>query len=189
VALDGGPAPSPGDVVRLVGFGADENGQSGVKRQGTAQVAAVTATELQVSPAPALACGGDSGGPLLVADQLAAVTSFGDATCAASSTHVRVPAAFIADSLAAIASLPSASRPSPSDLCGAPCAADGDCPLGFVCGGSRCTLPGGDAVHIGHACSADGDCSGTCVALDDGCRCLDPCAPRTPSAGGCSFVR
>jgi hypothetical protein len=189
LALDPGPSPAPGDSVRLVGFGVDENGQLGQKRQGTAQLTAVTTSQLQVSPAPALACGGDSGGPLLYAEQIAGVTSFGDAACAVSATYVHVPAAFVSDALSSIAAMPTLRRPSPSDLCHVACTDDGQCPLGFACTSGHCALPGGAAVTVAHTCSADGQCAGgQCTALDDGCHCLEPCAPTMKPSRGCSFV-
>jgi Trypsin len=187
IAVDSGPAPSPGESVRLSGFGADESGQVGLKRQGTAQIDSVSPSALRVVPSPALSCGGDSGGPLLHGERLAGVASFGDAACAASATYAPVPAAFIAGALAQLA--PAALRPSPSDLCRAACDADVKCPLGFVCARGRCTLPGAAASAVGKVCGTDGECpGGSCVALDVGCRCVIACEPLVPSSGGCSFV-
>jgi Trypsin len=199
VALDLAPPPAPGTAVRLVGFGADDNGVVGAKRTGAALLDAVGDAELRVGPAPALSCGGDSGGPMLLGDgggeRVAGVASYGDAGCAVSTSYARLDtqSAFLGDALAQIAALPVATpRPSleAGAGCGRACAGDRDCPLGFVClPGGGCGLPGAAASSVGAACTSDATCAGgSCIALEGGCRCVTPCEPTRRSPGGCSFA-
>jgi hypothetical protein len=178
-----GPPPSPGSSVRLVGFGADEKSLIGPKRQGTALVDSADSMTVVVKPSPALACGGDSGGPLLYMEQLAGVTSYGDANCSASATYSVIDPSFVADAVRQIAALPESPRPSPTALCHFACGSDADCPSGFQCSAARCTLPGAAVSDIGERCTAKSSCS--CAALEGGCFCLHPC----PEPGGCSFAR
>jgi len=58
-------APVAGDEVTIVGFGRDDAGNAGAKRAGTATIASVAATTLDLAAAPASTCDGDSGGPTL----------------------------------------------------------------------------------------------------------------------------
>ena len=96
-------------TVRLVGFGetAGGAGDGGVKRMGTADVDVERADEIDLVPAPSLACVGDSGGPVLLdvggVDTLVAVVSRGDGACALRTTAIRTDVhrdAFIAPYLA-----------------------------------------------------------------------------------------
>ena len=88
----GTAAPSAGDLLTIVGFGANENEETGVRRVGSVEFAAVTETyevdkntvhhnegSLVVNPGPTnqVVCGGDSGGALLAGDDLIGVTSGG----------------------------------------------------------------------------------------------------------------
>jgi V8-like Glu-specific endopeptidase len=88
----GTDAPAAGDLLTIVGYGANENNETGVRRVGTVEFAAVTETyevnqstvhhaegSLVVNPGPTnqVVCGGDSGGALLVGDDLVGVTSGG----------------------------------------------------------------------------------------------------------------
>ncbi len=183
-------------TVRVVGFGADEQQTVGVKRQGTASIDQVDATTFRIRPAPALTCVGDSGGPVLLTaggiEQLAGVTSFGDAQCASSGTNVRVDAqtSWIQTTLAQIAATPPppprASLDPAVDFCAQACSGDEQCPAGLLCANGRCAPLGLNAGRFGAVCTST-CATGTCVALSDGCRCLVDC--NAPMAGGCSVTR
>lgn len=101
--------PSSGDELRVVGFGrpaADVTARSGDRRSGVARVRAVTATAIEVTPGPSLACVGDSGGPVLArvgdAEVVVGLTSHGDERCAEEAIATRVDAelAFVDEALA-----------------------------------------------------------------------------------------
>ena len=84
--------PTQGDLLTIVGFGANENEETGVRRVGQVEYQATTETYLEnqqtvdsavgslvVNPGPnnELVCGGDSGGALLMGETLIEVTSGG----------------------------------------------------------------------------------------------------------------
>ena len=85
-----------GQLALVVGFGADDEGETGSRRSGTARVTAAQAGTFSIAAEPAMSCDGDSGGPsFLTPDdvpRLIGVTSFGDVACTAG-THTR---AFVA---------------------------------------------------------------------------------------------
>ncbi len=99
-----------GASVRLVGYGlAELTGVTGVKRQGTARITEITAMTISSGPGPALTCSGDSGGPVLVSEEVAGVVAYGDPECAQSSTSMRADVQldrFITPTLATIAASP-----------------------------------------------------------------------------------
>jgi hypothetical protein len=85
--------------VRAVGFGVDgsEGDFPDLKRSGTMQVAHVTPDGFDTTPAPAMTCTGDSGGPLLVTDaqgleQLVGITVAGDPGCQSVAHNQRLDA-------------------------------------------------------------------------------------------------
>ncbi len=83
-------------TLRLVGFGITGQGQddAGIKREGTAKIAAVRAEELVVVPGPSLSCLGDSGGPgLLPAGTIAGVVSRTDSECSDHAIYTRIDVA------------------------------------------------------------------------------------------------
>lgn len=83
-------------TIRVVGFGITGQGQddAGIKREGTAKIAAVRAEELVVVPGPSLSCLGDSGGPaLLPAGTIAGVVSLTDSECSDHAIYTRVDVA------------------------------------------------------------------------------------------------
>jgi V8-like Glu-specific endopeptidase len=183
-------------TVRVVGFGADDQQQVGVKRQGTAAIDQVDAATFRIRAAPALSCNGDSGGPVLLTsggvEQLAGVTSFGDPQCTSSGTNVRVDAqaSWIQMTLAQIAATPPPSPRAPLDpsvdFCAQPCSGDDQCPANLFCTDGRCAPFGLSAGRFRAACT-DTCATGSCVALADGCRCLVDC--NAPMPGGCSVTR
>lgn len=192
-------ALGPADVgaqVRIAGFGSDELGGLGVKREGTAVITAVHARDFVIGAAPAMSCEGDSGGPVYITrnatEELAGITAFGDAQCKLSGTNMRVDTydAFIAPNLAA--SPPA--RPafdSSADFCAASCSEDADCPLGMGCvpnpaGGMACGLRGLPPGQLAGACGAGGECeSGMCLSIGASCACYAPCA-KPDDDDGCS---
>ncbi|HEY5920132.1 MAG TPA: trypsin-like serine protease [Kofleriaceae bacterium] len=189
-------ASAIGGPVRMVGFGADEDGITGVKRQGTARITEVTAATIVVAPDPALHCNADSGGPVLLAEEIAGVVAFGDAACATSGTSTRADVhldAFIAPTLARIAgSAPATRPPLDADATCAACELTEDCPRGTECVEGTCVVLG--IVHgaLGSSCTDEAACSGApCLAgLDEAaCRCVvttcdgdDGCGCRTVGA-------
>ncbi len=194
-------ALGPADVgaqVRIAGFGSDELGGLGVKRQGTATITAVNPRDFVIGAAPAMSCEGDSGGPVYITrnaiEELAGITAFGDAQCKLSGTNMRVDAydAFIAPNLAAS---PPPARPGldPSaDFCAASCADDADCPLGMGCvpnpaGGMACGPRGLPPGLLTGTCGAGGECeSGMCLSVGESCSCYAPCAAPPKDDDGCS---
>ncbi len=84
------PSDAAGASVTIVGYGSDGTGAPGIRRAGTATIDQLDGATVVLAPGPALTCGGDSGGPVLLGGELIAVTSFGDAACAVSTTAVRV---------------------------------------------------------------------------------------------------
>ncbi len=85
-------ASSVGASARVVGFGtvtavaiAD-----GERRTGTMQISAVDPLTFTATPLPSNTCGGDSGGPVFVGDQLVGVTIAGDPTCKVRATNARL---------------------------------------------------------------------------------------------------
>lgn len=107
-----------------------------------------------------MTCEGDSGGPVFVTsnatEEVAGITSFGDAQCMQSGTNMRVDAYrtdFIDPNVAAIEAAP-AVRPAFDpchDYCADACTGDADCPVGMGCvanpaaglaGGMSCGLRG-----------------------------------------------
>jgi antitoxin component YwqK of YwqJK toxin-antitoxin module/V8-like Glu-specific endopeptidase len=192
-----------GTTVRVAGFGMDDAGQVGTKRQGTARVTALAADTFDLAAAPAMSCAGDSGGPVLVdvggESRVAGVTSFGDAACRVG-TNTRVDvhmSSFIAPVLAELA----ASRPSrPSitpelDTCTAACTDDADCPRGMVClpqenKPNACALNGLPPGRFGQSCTEGGCPGGNCVeAGEAGCLCYQFCDAVAPPEDGCSAGR
>ena len=187
-------ASDVGANVRVVGFGLDEYGQAGAKRQGDATILEIRSDDFVTAPNPAATCQGDSGGPVLLAEVLAGVISHGDPDCMNLSVHARVDteASFIQPLLAqidALSDLPERVAIDPAiDYCAMDCTVDGDCPSDMACvdtgGGSRgCGFLGSVPGRFGGACNADA-CDGTpCVDVGDTCRCYLPCEGRR--TGGC----
>ncbi len=141
VAIEMGE-PNQGDLLTIVGFGANENEETGIRRVGQVEYQATTETYLEnqqtvdnavgslvVNPGPnnELVCGGDSGGALLMGQTLIGVTSGGvvavgdDNPCVRSrSANFISPAAYI-DWIRGIVDLPQAAQPeiAPELLCSA----------------------------------------------------------------------
>ncbi|MGC6417569.1 MAG: S1 family peptidase [Bradymonadia bacterium] len=141
VAIEMGE-PNQGDLLTIVGFGANENEETGVRRVGQVEYEATTETYLEnrttvdnavgslvVNPGPnnELVCGGDSGGALLMNGNLVGVTSGGvvaagdDNPCVRSrNANFISPAAYI-DWITNIVDLPVAEAPAidPELVCSA----------------------------------------------------------------------
>ncbi len=189
-------AADVGTPVRIVGFGADELGAVDIKRTGTASITTVNARDFVIGAAPAMSCEGDSGGPVFITrnaiEELAGITSFGDAQCKVSGTNTRVDA--YAPFIQASTTASPAARPeldTSADFCAASCEGDADCPLGMGCvanpaGGRGCGLRGLAPGSFGDTC--DGACAGgMCLSIGTGCQCYVPCA-ATDDDGGCSIA-
>jgi hypothetical protein len=84
----------PGNLLTLVGYGRDDDGQTGTRRSGRACVFETTAKHFRVRPQPALSCAGDSGGPALAevdgVEQVVGVASYGDPICIGVATYARL---------------------------------------------------------------------------------------------------
>lgn len=199
--------PTAGDLVRVLGFGADDTGRVGGKRSGTARITTSEATVFSIEAAPGMSCSGDSGGPVFATrdgvEELVAVTSYGDTECRIG-FNTRVPPfrAFVDGVVAEAAVLP----PRPSldssvDACAKSCESDRDCPRGARCtarenGALRCALSGFAPGALREACSASSGCEkDPCIALEaigvagGECRCYRACdamseQPRTLAGGG-----
>jgi V8-like Glu-specific endopeptidase len=190
------PEDGVGRTVQVVGFGLDEQGHTGHRRSGTAQVSAVGAGAFSIQAAPGMSCGGDSGGPVFLeaggTGPLVGVTSFGNLACTAG-TNMRIDAheAFLREALAAAAQTPPARAPfGPEvDACTVRCQEHADCPLGMACvpwatGEKSCAAAGLEAGRFGPACTHSDD-NRLCVKAGEGCRVWLPCE-ATPAGGGCS---
>ncbi|QDE85753.1 S1 family peptidase [Myxococcus xanthus] len=193
------PADGVGRLARVVGFGVDGEGGSGLRRGGLSRIRSVEADAFSVEAAPAMSCGGDSGGPVFIEEdgleRLAGVTSFGDLTCSTgTNTRVDVHADFIQ------AAIDDASRGAPVrapvepdvDSCAQRCRAHVDCPVGMACvaredGTQSCAVAGLEAGHFGPACT-DSLGEHPCVKAGSACRLWLPCSePRDATAqGGCA---
>ena len=81
-----------GMMARIVGYGVTAAGAvtDGMQREGTMQISAVDALTLTATPSPSNSCGGDSGGPVFIGDQLVGVTISGDPTCMVRAVNARV---------------------------------------------------------------------------------------------------
>lgn len=84
----------PGNLLILVGYGRDDDGQVGTRRSGRACVFETTAKHFRVRPEPALSCAGDSGGPALAeldgVQRVVGVASYGDPLCTGAATYARL---------------------------------------------------------------------------------------------------
>jgi hypothetical protein len=196
-----------GGALRAVGFGVTSPvaGDPGVKREGAMQLGAVRAASFDATPAPAMTCAADSGGPVFAtiasAEQLVGVTSRGDAACAATATNARydvVKAPFVDPFAQASASAPAgwpAGLTSIDQLAAHACATDDECPALMTCldepAGRRCGFHWLGAGAFGAACADDATCgpSGRCARVwpdgADACHCFaSSTAPPGPDAAG-----
>jgi hypothetical protein len=95
-ALEAPPESDAHDLVSLVGFGPrpGEGTSDARRRQGTARLSRRDDDTLEVAPAPALTCAGDSGGAAFAevggARRLVGVVSAGDALCRQRTTLTRL---------------------------------------------------------------------------------------------------
>lgn len=195
MTLDLSPLPDlTGQLVKVVGFGDDGSGTSGARRSGSARVTAMGASDFAMTAAPAMTCGGDSGGPAFfdggAGERLVGVTSFGDSACTnGTDERVDVQAGFVQQILDDVATTPPPPRAAidpAQDSCALGCTVHADCPLGMACtagsdGKKRCALAGLAVGHFGVSCSSD-DGARPCVSAGDQCRLWIPC-----DAGGCSL--
>jgi MYXO-CTERM domain-containing protein len=210
-ALRTTPLPDlTGTQVRIVGYGETSSAAgaaAGARRKGTAIVTQVSSSEVRLSPAPAISCRGDSGGPVFApagtGEELIAVTSWGDPGCAQFSVAIRIDphvASFLQPILEE-AENPSPRRPFDPDerLCASTCERDTDCPEETICFGPpgaprRCTYHGFPQVELGPACTPTDDCEDPCAPVGDGCRRLihcenppgDHCGPADDPGCGCA---
>jgi hypothetical protein len=192
------PLDAVGQTVRVVGFGLDDQAESGSRRSGTARVTAVEAGTFSIVAAPGMSCGGDSGGPSVLAsggvERIVGITSFGDVACTSGvNTRVDVHAAFVQAILDEVAQAPPTRPPfDPAvDACAARCRSHADCPVGMACvtgpgGEPSCAIAGFEAGRFGAACTGpEGD--RLCVEAGETCRLWLPCAEA--SGGGCAVAR
>lgn len=175
-----------GDSVRVVGFGVDDDGITGIKRHGTARITEVTAATIVLGPDPALTCNADSGGPVLLGNEIVGVVSFGDPACATSATSTRADLyydTFIAPALSSIEASATMTR-APLDATAPACTAcerTEDCPRGTECVDGTCAVLGIGRGVLGERCTDEATCgSGICLAgLDEtACRCVEACDDR-----------
>jgi len=180
-----------GANVRAVGFGttAADAMDGGVKRAGTAVVTEVQTDEVVTTPAPAQACHGDSGGPMiLAAGTIGAVASRGDSACSDHATYARIDvarAAFVDPYLAATgpgtamtgdacfydghcAGGPCLATHDDPTLffCSRTCSKDADCPPAMQCASDGCRYPEPSPGALGAACGSDGACAGQLCRQD-----------------------
>jgi hypothetical protein len=140
----------------------------------------VEPSALVLAPGPALPCNGDSGGPVLLAEELAGVVAFGDPACAATNTSTRIDihlATFVDPALARIAAAAPVSRPNAEHACTA-CDVTDDCPRGAACIDGTCAVLGDERGGLGATCTGATCGDSPCLAgLDQAaCRCLATCS-------------
>ncbi|WP_375768839.1 trypsin-like serine protease [Archangium gephyra] len=200
------PADVVGRSTRVVGFGLDDEGRTGMRRSGTARVTAVEPGTFSIEASPGMSCGGDSGGPLFLdidgAERLAGITSYGDPSCTRGiNMRVDVHAAFLQASLDDVARAPPSRPPfEPSvDACTAHCEGHADCPLGMACvprpgGAKSCAVAGLEAGRFGADCTGP-EGERLCVKAGGACRLWLPCNEPEPEpelelgGGGCAVTR
>jgi MYXO-CTERM domain-containing protein len=136
-----------GTGIRVVGFGTIGNaGGDGVKRLGTARVAALGDADFIAVPDLSLSCLGDSGGPGLVAgDAIAGVVSRVDSQCVDHAVYTRID---VAQDILIQPYLDEMAAGAAGE--GEPCFYDGHCAAGLEC---------------------TGDTARTCEPPDSGCGC------------------
>ncbi|GHH04048.1 trypsin-like serine protease [Comamonas sp. JC664] len=188
---------SVGRLARVVGFGSDAQGVTGLRRGGLSRITSVDANTFAIEAAPAMSCGGDSGGPVFVAhdgvEHLAGITSFGDLACTTgANTRVDLHAAFIQSAIEDAARQPPARAPMElrGDACARRCATHADCALGMACvpqadGVRSCAVAGLEAGRFGAVCTGEQD-GHPCVKAAGTCRLWLPCAEAPPASGGCA---
>ncbi|MGK3965389.1 trypsin-like serine protease [Sorangium sp. So ce118] len=199
VRLEGSALPPDvlGRPTRVVGFGIDDEGQTGSRRSGAARVTAVEAGTFTIAAEPGMSCGGDSGGPVFLknegAERLIGVVSFGDPGCTTgTNTRVDAHAAFVQ---AILDEAPPPARPplDPTvDACTVPCEVHADCPAAMACaprpgGGKSCAVAGLEAGHFGEACSGPGG-ERLCVKAGEECRLWLPCPGGQAEEAGCAVT-
>jgi len=181
--------------VTVVGFGADDTGNTGRRLSGSALVGTVRAGDFDITAAPAMTCGGDSGGPAFENDgageRFVGIASYGDQACT-TGTEMRVDAlsSFLTSAMANLAApvLPRPALDTSVDTCDALCFSHADCPIGMWCvarddGTRGCAIAGLDAGHFGADCTqSDGDTP--CVNAGNGCKQWLPCTPPAHGGGG-----
>lgn len=214
VILDSAATPTPvmlgtvaatdvGKSVTVAGFGVTEDGGGvGTKRSGIATIQSVEADTFRITPAPAMSCDGDSGGPIFLhgstGNALIGVTSFGDPGCTTFAENARVDVyqtSFIDSVVAGSADeggamVDPAANP-PKNVCSGSCTSAAQCGDGFDCpqsdnGTGQCTLSGLPAGDFGARCSTGNDCaSNLCARLGSAptsCLCLTLCQPPNPDS-------
>lgn len=202
-----GPDPAVGDIVTMVGYGGDENGGGGERRVGTSRVTAVDAQATRTEASPALACGGDSGGPALKDGKLVGVVRSGDPTCASFANLTRLDGAWGTFVEPALATPPKRRRrvTATEPLCVERCVDDVDCPAGMLCLperelGNHCGYATLRSGAFGETCTSNDACaSHDCAQVGAGdqdreCRCFTSCrdlppvvvARPTELEGGCA---
>jgi len=166
-----------GVLVEVVGFGCTEAGMStgvGVRRSGLASVAVRSNEQFTLVAGPALPCGGDSGGPIIIgmgdAKRIVGVISHSD------SSRNYVVARTVADALDSFIRPFIAEASHASVALGRRCSYDEQCQTG------TCYVPP-DAPGVGyctHECRSTADCSvGTCLIMGE----VGTCAYPLPSPG------
>lgn len=177
-----------GMTFPAVGFGttSSASGDSGEKRTGTVRISAVGADEITVTPDPAQPCRGDSGGPMLLAqDAIAAVVSRGDSACSDHAIYARIDVAravlvdpYVAETAPGTAHTgdrclyeghcaEGACLEAHDDpllyFCSQPCRRDSDCPAAMECASDGCRYPEPSPGALGSRCDEDAQCtSGMC---------------------------
>jgi len=136
-ALRALPVDATGMTVWILGYGSDGVDAGGIRREGTASIARLDPSSIELVPAPALTCGGDSGGPVLLDGDVVAITSYGDPLCATTSTAIRIDASrgFIDDAIVMASSLPENQPAAGEADCGTPagcCSAGNSADLGLA---------------------------------------------------------
>lgn len=170
-----GAADLDGGQLRLVGFGrtgpVDESAPR--KREGTAAVDLVEATTVRITPDPAQACDGDSGGPALfdtgAGELVIGVASSGDLGCAEYAVYA-LAAAYADDFIAPFV----AATADGSAAVGARCYDDATCAAG------TCRFPD-DAPSIGYCTAPCGECPGAMQCEAGACAYPLP-SPGAPGA-------
>jgi V8-like Glu-specific endopeptidase len=208
VALDLASPAMTAATVLVVGFGADDQNDTGRRLSGTALVGAVRAGDFDITAAPAMTCGGDSGGPAFEDDgtgeRFVGITSYGNEACT-TGTDMRVDAlaSFLTPAMSQLSvAVPPRPALDPSvDTCVATCATHADCPIGMWCvtrddgtdGTRACAIASLTAGHFGADCTQS-DGNTICVNAGAGCRLWLPCpapppgAPTLRAGGGCAVL-